>query len=410
MQITTGHSSFQTEARRAITDLQAALGELVSTVAASSDRRLSDIADALDIDTKLAWKLNRIVELADPLAAGVYVPGAAAGRIVVDRARARGIDEACLDRLTKAFAGFERLQAEHAGDRRTLDTLLAAVAGEERGRNEAQARKGAYHAGVALWGVRVTTRLMSFIIRERRDQPGRLEAAHVAGTFGVTRTRPNVPWRVGCFWAETNEGAMPGDLPRRNIDPDSGPGEPPILWSHTSPNVPELVSIHRDDTRLEFRLGGGPIGKRSLFDLVTAERIADAGARWRTPGDDQLSVGSRNRTPAERVILEMTVERSLYGRLSPEAMLFGELWDAHQPTQLDHPDRMPLHEKAQFVGEGLAPFRHRCVPRHHDLMSRVFGLLEWDADAFDTYRVDLTYPPSPTILRMIHPLPTKRGA
>ncbi len=410
MQAKSRQSDFVIEARHAVGELQRIVAGLLNTLVPGPDRRLSDITDALGIDTKLAWKLNRIVEVDDPYAAGVYVPGATAARIVVAAARDCGAPKASVDALDAAFMRFEKLQRDHAGDRRTLDTLLAALAGEEQGRNEEQARKAAHQANVALWGVSVTTRLMSFIVRARDDNPDQLEAAHVAGTFGVRRTRPNVPWRIGCFWVETNEGTMPEGTPRGALDPACGPGEPPILWSHTSANVPELVAVQAEPNRVEYRLGGGPIGLQSHFDLVTAERFADAGSRYRAPGDDQISVGSRNRTPAERVILELTIERSIFGRISPEPMLFGELWGEHPPAELDHPDRMPLHEKAAFVGTGLAPFRHRHIPKHRELMTGVFGLLGWDPAAFDTYRLELTYPPSPTILRMVHPLPSKPKA
>jgi hypothetical protein len=401
---------FQTEAREAVVALQQAMSAVVDAIAGGSDRRLTDIAAALGIDTKLAWKITRILELHDPYAAGLYMPGASGIRILSRAATEKGVDAGTVRGLEEASRGFEQLQRTHAGDRRTLDMLLSGLAEEEQDRHDLQQRKDAFHANASLWGVSAGMRLMAFVVRGSRAHPDRLEVAHIAGLFGISRTRPNVPWRVAQLRAEDEAGDVSRPAARRPVDPGVPAGVgPPVLRAFTSLNAPELVPLRTPDGRTEYRLGEGPIGRRSSFDLVLAEYLADAGPVYRTEQDDQISVTSRNRTPAERLVLDLIVERDLYGPLSPTPTLVSELWGERPPTDPDDPERLPLHEKVGFAGRGLSAFHHRHVPRHRELMAHVFHAQGWEAERFDTYRIEMQYPPAPTALRLVHPLPVGPG-
>lgn len=400
-------TGFQAEARAAVAALQQALAGVVERIAEPNERRLTDIASILGIDTKLAWKLTRILELNDPFAAGLYVPGASGVRILMRAASEKGVGADTVAALGDAYKAFEAVQRNHAGDRRTLDMLLTGLAEEEQDRHGLQHRKDAFHANASLWGVSASMRLMAFVVRAADAAPGRLEVAHIAGLFGISRTRPNVPWRVAQLRAEDARGDLSVASGRRPIDPTTPPGGPAVLRAHTSPNAPVLVPVGTPDGRTEYRLGEGPIGRRSSFDLVLAEHLNDAGPVFRTDEDNQISVTSRNRTPCERLVLDLIVERDLYGPLDPQAFLVSELWGERPPTDPDDPERLPLHERVAFAGRGLSAFHHRYIPRHRELMRTVFDLQQWDAERYETYRIEMQYPPAPTALRLVHPLPHK---
>lgn len=407
MQTKPEHRAFEIEARTAVESMQRAIADVVDEIVGPAGRRLTDVAEGMGIDTKLAWKLTRIVELNDPYSAGLYVPGASGMKIVIKAAKKKGVSGRSVQCLDSAYQAFESVRKVHAGDRRTLDVLLAGLAEEEQERLDVQNRKAAFHANVSLWGVSVSTRLMAFIVRESDHDPDRLQIAHIAGLFGIGRIRRDVPWRVAQLRTEDEAGQHAGHSRSRPIDENVPPGRPPVLASHTSPHAPELVAVPVAGGRAEYRLGDGPIGKRSLFDLVMAEWVGDAGGRYAEEHDRQLSAASRNRTPAERLVLDLVICRNLYGRIDPRSALVSELWGERAPTDHDDPERLPMAERALHVGQGMGPFRHRQIPRHHELMKRVFDARGWDPATFDTYRIDMRYPPAPTVVRMVHPLPER---
>jgi hypothetical protein len=402
-------SDFSSDARRSIESFRRSLLAALDGVMDGTGRRLTDLAATLAIDTKLAWKLTRILELHDPYSAGLYMPGSAGYRILRQAIERRGVAEDEIVALDRAYRGFEDLQRDHAGDRRTLDMLFSGLAEQEQNRRELEHRKAAFHANTSLWGVRAAMRLMTFVIAESAEDPTRVDAAHVAGLFGVQRTRPNVPWRVAQLRSHDAAGrpvARVGSIP---IDPEVLSDAPPRLIAHCSGPVPELCPVTTADGRTEYRLGDGPVGRSSVFDLVFAERMPLAGSRYRAPGDDALSVTSRNRTPVERLVLDLVVSRTLAESLELSVMLFSELWGERNTINPDDPERLPLAETIRHVGTGLSGFQHRHVPRHAELMSRVFTGCGWDPDLFETYRVEMQYPPAPTGLRIMSPLPDAPG-
>lgn len=401
----TSLSDFQGDARRCIESFQASLSAAIDSVTPRSGRRLTDLAEIMEIDTKLAWKLTRIVELSDPFSAGLYIPGAAGYKILRQAAMKRGVTQSEIESLDRAYRGFESLQRAHAGDRRTLDMLLSGLVEEEQGRRDIEQRKAAFHANSSMWGVRASMRLMSFFVHPSASDPTRIDVAHLTGLFGVNRTRPNVPWRVAQLRSQDNTGRSAAVQRARPIDPGAPPEGPAMLLDHCSATLPRLCPVRLPDGRTEFRLGEGPVGLRSEFDLVVAEFMPDAGGRYRAPDDLYLSVTSRNRTPAERLVLDLIVHRDLYPELELEAMLVSELWGDRDTIDRDDPERLPLIDRVVRVGAGMSAFHHRHIPRHAELMGRVLGVCGWDPDGFETYRLEMQYPPSPTALRMFAPLP-----
>lgn len=398
-------SDFQTEARDVIEKFRHSLNEAIDAIDSSAKQRSIDIASTLDIDTKLAWKISRILDLNDPYSAGLYIPGAAGVRILLRALEARGLAHDVLEPITTAHQAFESLQRRHAGDRRSLDMLLAGIAQEDQERCDLELRKAAFLANTSLWGVRAAVRLMTFVVNHSDSDPSRIDVAHIAGLFAVSRTRPNVPWRVAQLRSENNAGNPAALTSSRPLDPSAPCPGPPLFRDHCAGPVPELVPVAVADDRIEYRLGEGSIGRTSEFDLVFAEFMPSAGGRYRSHEDHQLSVASRNRTPAERLILDLVIARELYGPINPKPVLVSELWGERNPAHNDDPERLPLSERVLELGSGIPAMVHRAVPRHAELMRRLFDTCNWDPAAFDTYRLDMPYPPAPTALRMVVPLP-----
>ena len=402
-------TGFEIEASSALANLRHAVIGLMSEVLGPGETRLTDLSRVLGIDNKLAWKLVRIMELRDPYSAGLYLPGPSGMRIVRQAATAKGASAQAMRALEEAEAELERVQRHHAGDRRTLDVLFAGLADQEQERHQLLSRRAAFQASAELWGVRAATRLMTFAVWMADHDASRIQMAHVAGMFAVERMRRHVPWRVAQVRAENDDGGASHVGRIRPIDPTVPVGEPAVLRSYTSPHAPALVPVDVGGGRLEFRLGPGEIGKQSRFDIVLAEYAGDAGSRYRTPTETQLSVASRNRTPVEHLILDLVLDRELYGRVTPSASLVSELWGERPADGQDDPEALPMFETVSRIGSGLRGLQHARVPQYGDLMSTVCQSRGVDPKRFDVYRLEMKYPPAPTAARIAFPLSAVAG-
>ena len=399
---------FQAEAARVLGRVQRALLDALESLGPGVATRPTELSGSLSLDTKLAWKLVRIVGLSDPFSAGAYMPGPEGVRIVIRALREAGVSAARVDELASSFEDVDRLMAEHAGDRRTLDLLLSGLAEEERDRGEIEQRRGAFRATSYLWGVEVSTRLMAFVIGPSAVGGDRIDVAHVAGLFGVRRLRHNVPWRVAQLMNQDDSGEHQARPAREVIDPESADG-PALMRAFCAGALPELVPVERGGGRVEYRLGGGPIGAKSAFDLVLGEIMRNAGGRYRSEGDSRISAASRNRTPARRVILDLVVDGEMFPGIDPRAILLGELWGENNSTDEHDPERLPMFERVQRLGRGPRGMRCPHVPRYAAMMSAIFARMGWDPSRFEAFRVEMEYPLAPTVLRMYFPLPERPG-
>jgi hypothetical protein len=111
------------------------------------------------------------------------------------------------------------------------------------------------------------------------------------------------------------------------------------------------------------------------------------------------------RAPCEVLINDLFVHEDMFGPLTPELIVFGDLLGGPEyPGGGREPPRLPVDEAVDYLGKGPGGIATADVPRYAELARYVFERLGWDGERFDVYRVRVAYPVVPSIVVMRHPL------
>ena len=112
--------------------------------------------------------------------------------------------------------------------------------------------------------------------------------------------------------------------------------------------------------------------------------------------------GSGIRTPAELLVSDHIVHRSLFPGMERELRVYSELISS---TARDDADRLHVSERLQFLGEGLHRIRTADVPNYAEMLTEAFARIGFDPNDFGVYRTSMRYPPIPASVMVKHPLP-----
>src|SRR5690606_4321322 len=119
------------------------------------------------------------------------------------------------DRVLRAFV------EQHAGDRRSFETMLASGGRDER--IEAEERRAYYRAGSAVWGVRARVQFLMLALRPSEKTDGMLDAVQISGLIDFERLRPDVPWIIRRLRAASDTGKGLS-FEREPLDPEGKTG------------------------------------------------------------------------------------------------------------------------------------------------------------------------------------------
>ncbi len=393
---------FRGQAFDRLRDVQAAVTDLLAN-AGLGGARPTDMGRRLGLDKTLAWKVSRFVGSDDPAKAARHMPGAGGVEILVNAAGALGVKETALERTRQADRALRAFMAQHAGDRRSFEAMLAAGRLDES--LEFEERRAYFRAGSALWGVRARLQFLMLALYPSADRPGYLDAVQVSGLVGLERLRPDVPWLIRRLHAHSDSGRERFTVRREPlVTSRRDAGLPPLFEPYCSQPLPDLSQFEDAQNGLVYdELAAGPVGREGAVDVILGERYLGPlplkRAEDNTTGRYMLSV----RTPVECVLFDLLLHESL--------------------THFGHPDRsvVGLLEDRPAVGDAslrnvqsalLAP--HPAVelgssavvhtPRLGAYPSMVADALTQagagSLQAFRGYRHEVEYPTFPCNLRM----------
>src|SRR5262245_31623852 len=115
---------FGTELVGAIERLRESLIELLAQVNADPSIPYA-VSRQLQINKNLAGKVCRSASTLEPRDAVELLPGPQGMEIFLNAAAARGASRAAIESIRRALQEFDAIIETHAGDRRTLDLMLA---------------------------------------------------------------------------------------------------------------------------------------------------------------------------------------------------------------------------------------------------------------------------------------------
>lgn len=400
--------TLEADARDVLPRLRGALTRLLQDVCPPADRlRPAAIARTLGLHQTLAWKLAQIVSNPDPLASVQHVPGDGGMALVLKAAATRGGPRESIAAVEEAMADFRHLVESHAGDRRSVQLMLAGLAQHRAAETVPAAgnraappsspvdvgiRKSGFLCTSYTWGVQARLRLKTAVLSISSD-PARFDIASVRGFIGFRRVRTDTPWPISRrqLFDESKRYA-PGRP--RPIDPASVHDGVPLLGEFCSRPLPALEGRAIDEQQVEHRLSPGPVGDRAAVDVLLGDVLHGAGARWATPDDDWYDNGLQNRTPTELTVIDTFVHRDLWGACPPpRARIVSELGD--EPWYASNRSRdetLPCPAAVAALGMGLNACLLPEYRRYYDLMASVFDRLGLRADEFQLYRFRYEYP------------------
>jgi len=379
-------------------ELRSAIRAALDADGPELDRSPAELSRDLGLDTKLGWKLHRLLSDEDPFAGALFVPGRAGVGLIVEGLGRVCPEQVVLSRVQEAGDRFQRCVAHHADNRAGFDVLLSVQTNDER--SSIEHRKLAYQGVRSVWGLESVANLMTYLIHPSAEGD-MMDVASIRGIIGCQRLRENVPWRIARTTMRRPDG-VESRFQREAVDPamrGADPGdELPILRNYCSEPLPSIQRVPSPLGAVEYQLGKGPVGKQGRFDLVIGEVARSVQSRFANPGDPPLRARFAVRIPAQLVVFDVMMHRDMFGRATPKAKMVSDLFATDLGSQPQPQDEIPGVLGPQTLRASPDVLAIEACPRYADAVDEAMGTLGWAPESFDVFRVRMPYPPVPTTL------------
>lgn len=390
-------SDFPDEIEASLRQVRDQCGAIVEAVCGSAPRA-KDVSDGFGVHAKLGWQLWNVA-YSQPLTALRFLPNEKGIESWLRAAAQRKVPEALLDLFRDAARNLNKVIESHAGDREMFEMLVDSQLNLPNDDAKLRWRKQAFTGNGFMFGARAKTLLASAIFFPS-ETPNSFSIVRLHGLVELVRTRVGVRWPIATLVVQQTDGTdtMPGREPlARNQSKDTVPFMP----SYCSQPLP-AVERRTDGETICDELLPGPVGLTGATTIFTGEILHDVGPTHGIKGGEVAHFGSGVRTPAELLVSDHFVHRSLFPLAHRELRVYGELISN---TSRDDRDRLDVPEELRYLGRGLARVRTAEIPNYAELLGEAFDRIGFDAADFDVYRVRMPYPPIPASVMVRHTLP-----
>lgn len=394
---------FDHQAVEVLGHLRAALASVIADLPGGV-RRAADLQRAVSIDRKLSWRVFKVVQAADPLASGAFVPGPSNMRTFLKAAARAGVRDDLISAVATASSDFEQLVAAHAQDRSTFDSMVSGLAhGGNADHANLHHRRAAFRANRHLWGVQAAIQVkISFT--DFGDEPTKVNVALVDGLIDLCQLRRDAPLIISCTRVSNDQGAA---LPIRREPIDRrAPSQHglALLPDFCSQPPPEFREVPASAGFVYGELVSAGLGNGAALTCFTGWRAQNAASRYRAPNNTYAITHGAVRIPCEALMICQFTRAGMFGAAAPELTVYSD-----HMAQLPYPVHThPLNhllledESVAYLGRGPAAISTPDVPCLGELAQFVFDRLGWDGSQFDAYRCRIAYPlvPSTAALRV----------
>jgi len=396
-------TSFTEAAGEQVRSMQAAFTDLLASAGVGGTRPM-EMGRRLGLDKTLAWKVSRFVESADPIKAFRHMPGPGGVEIVLRAAGERHVGDVVLERVRRAERDLRAFVAEHAGDRRTFEAMLAGEKPDPR--SELEERRSYFRAGSALWGVRAKLQFLMLALQPSTTRVGYLDAVQISGFVSMERLRADVPWIVRRLRAHSDSGAEVIQMKREPLVASRREKHlPPLFEKYCSEPLPELRQFERNTGWVYDELAPGPVGRVGAVNVVLGERYVGALPMQRGPDNTIGSYTLTVRTPVECVLFDLLLHRDVTHFGPARRTVHGLLED--RPTasasagRPDHHSTLMEPERATELGASAVVQTHRLA-MYPAMVRDALDLAGFDPlDNFRGYRTEIEYPTFPCDVKML---------
>lgn len=387
--------------------LRSHLGAVIGCLPdAGQIRRPTDLQRRLQIDSKLAWQLHRMVYSSDGFADGGGIPKSVSLMRFLEAAERQKVSMAVIEQAKRAIDEFDALIAAHAGDHDVFETMLSGLRDGGSDQLDLVHRRSAFRAQSHILGVQSRTWQACCILNMSEKSPDLVDAVTIRGRTNLRRFRSTSPLVIDRIRTMDNDGVSRRALAREPLDPINGePDGPAFLHEFCSQPLPKTrrVSAPMGVTNLEFEAES--VGSRMAITYFVGETYRSAYSRYRDEHNlvQDFQVGVR--MPCEVMIGDVLVRAGLYEDAQPQLVVFSDHACCNTVTMGRECDLLPFRGSIAYLGRGPAVMQTPEVPRYGEMMAYAFDRLQWPGDEFDVYRCRIEYPVMPSSVVMRFALP-----
>lgn len=371
--------AFEEDTTRALERLRVAVARLVETVPAHTERA-ADLRRSLDLDAALAWQIHTLAGSSDVLRAGRVVPKAGAMERFLKAVKARRMPAELESEARQAYAEFERVVDDHAGDRETFDAMLTALRPED-GTALQRLRRTAYKANASVWGIGVRTCIHAVVFRQRPT--GEHDCLAIRGRVGINRLQESAMMGIyasGRTWG----GSMCPPEGSTAVALDSCD----LLEEYCSSPVPTVQHVRAPDGMSRDFLQFDGLGKAHEVTVFWRNLSLEFPDGSIVPPHGMTSPCTE---PTEMLVVDLMVPR---GWSDPSTVNVSvtennryTMWGPGSILQ-----RLAFEGQAEHLGTRIESLYTRHAPRYAEIVAQQFKSLGWSDTVFDLYRCMVPYP------------------
>lgn len=384
---------FETETVRIVSAIQDHVRDALGQINAPTTTA-AELQRDIQLDMKLCWKVHRLIAAPDALAGAPFVLGPANTRDFLKSLEQRGADPRLVVSMKELAEQFEALVQEHAGDRRTFDSMVGARSSAEAERADLRQRRSAFRANSHLWGIQVDTVVFTTIYHTSESDPDKVDLIALSGEFGLRRIRrTDIPIfsktvRITDGDAHTHQHPRQSPLGERIGEASLG-----LLRDFCSNNLPELTSRRREDGLVKIEIPHDALGSTAAMNIVVGLSERQAANLYRTPNRTYSLDGSVLHKPTKLFLFDLIVESKAFADIRPVCYkLPGHFGIELTPREVPSAPRLADPSPLDMIGHGIDTLRSPEVPDYPGIVASAMDDVGWNPHDFTIYRCRIEYP------------------
>lgn len=390
----TGTAEFTSVARRVLGRLIESTQTVIRELP-QSPRTAADLMRVLGVSRKVAWQTFRVAEAEDPLAAVNFVPGQKPVRDLISAALGMGVDPKAAQEFGEAFAEFERLVRDTAGDRNAFVSMLGDSARDPSANSDADRvhRLNAFKSFSHFCGMQAQHSLDVLLLSE--PVAGKRTTVQLRTVAGLCRFRENAQFVVERR-RHYSEGQPFDIVNTRPLDPAAAEKyHAPVLPPFCSRPMPEFTvkqerKKNEDYQRIEW--ASGQVGIKHFVDVTTGFVTE---VDYEVPQDDKPH-GIRLMTgvgfPVHRLTRYILIHKPGSVIQKPTLTAYLDPHAAGDPDVRKGSQTLHVGEKIESFEAGSWPTVSEGFSDIRELVAYTTALMGWDPSDFTIFRISIEYP------------------
>lgn len=384
-------SAYSSELERRVAevgnDLGTAFNKLLDSLPGAPHTSPQRLATLVDQKIVMTSRLLKALGNQDPIAIAHYMPGPPPLRRFIDAARSRGCPSSLATAAERAVEDFENLIREEAGDRSSLSAIISAWLPEAQEEFKLRRKQSAFKAMSELRGASCAISFSTMILHPTGKRRV-VDIVNAQGLMGFHRMRPDARARFTTIrMTQADDERQPANLRGTPVN-----GIDSVRLDQFCTRRPAHLDAHPCGSTVHYTLSGPDFGPKSSSDLVIAE--VNLQEQLSTRGEDRPFFFHTIDVPSRKTQLDLVVHEDMFANSNPELIIFDT--SAGGPASVNDRtrdiDRIPIENKIQDLGAGIARLRTTDIPNYVELIDHVFQSMGWTSSEFRCYRYRTDYP------------------